>query len=95
MKLAKPDGNHSETENILKQRTNKCKAGQRFTVPPVRFKNTVLRAENLVFFDEILIYLVFIDNAPILHFADTATLFSALTFLDKHGETYGQSVDGT
>lgn len=37
---------------------------------------------------------MFIDNYAILHVVDTATRFSAATFLDKHGENYGQSVDG-
>jgi hypothetical protein len=37
---------------------------------------------------------MFIDRSAILHAVDTATRFSASTFLDKHGYAYGQSVDG-
>jgi hypothetical protein len=37
---------------------------------------------------------MFFDGSAILHVVDTATRFSASTFLDKHDYAYGQSVDG-
>lgn len=37
---------------------------------------------------------MFLDNWFAFHLVDTATRFSAGTYLDKHGETYGRSVEG-
>jgi len=81
-------------KKILEEIAAKCEACQRFTVPPMRFKTSLQTEEELVFGDEISIDLMYIDNCAILHVVDTATRFSAATFLDKHGENYGQSVDG-
>lgn len=35
---------------------------------------------------------MFLDGKAVLHIVDTAIRFSADTFLDVHGETYGQRV---
>ena len=94
LKLAKPDQDHEQTKKILEEIAANCEACQRFTVPPMRFKTSLQTEEELVFGDEISIDLMYIDNCAILHVVDTATRFSAATFLDKHGENYGQSVDG-
>lgn len=58
-------------------------------------QNFSTNGKNLVFGNEISIDFISIDNAESIHVVDTATRLSASTFLDKLGETYGQSVDGT
>lgn len=94
LSFAKPDENHSEIKKVPEDIANKCEASQRFTATPVRFKANLQTEENLVFCEEISIDIIFIDNVAIVHNFDTETPFSASTFLDNHGETYGQSVDG-
>lgn len=94
LKLARPYENHTETRKIIEDICRNCDTCQRFSVPPVRFKVSLPNEDELVFGDEISIDLMFLDNCSVLHVVDTATRFSAATFLDKHGETYGQSVEG-
>lgn len=50
--------------------------------------------DDLVFGEELSIELMFLDGITLLHIVDTATYFSAQTFLDSSGETYGKSVEG-
>lgn len=37
---------------------------------------------------------MFLDGNALFHIADTATPFSATTFLDSNGGTYGKSAEG-
>lgn len=37
---------------------------------------------------------MFLEGKSVLHIVDTATRFSSATFLDAHGKSYGQSVEG-
>jgi hypothetical protein len=50
--------------------------------------------EDIVFGDELSIDLMFIDGQAVLHVVDTATRFSAVTFLDSYNGSFGQSVEG-
>ena len=50
--------------------------------------------EDAKFGDELSMDLMFLNGKAVLHIIDTATRFSAATFLDAHGSSYGQSVDG-
>lgn len=49
---------------------------------------------DLIFGDSISMNLMFLDGKAVLHVVASATRFSAATFLDAHGMTYGHSVDG-
>jgi hypothetical protein len=51
-------------------------------------------ADKLVFGDELSIDLMWIEGDAVLHVVDTATRFSATTYLDTNGADYGQGVDG-
>ncbi len=94
MKLAKPTEINSETRELLQEIADHCDTCQRYSSPPLRFKASIPDESELVFGDELSIDLMFLDSKAVLHIVDTATRFSAATFLDSHGETYGQSVDG-
>ncbi len=94
LKLARPWETDAETKKILEDIAKNCDTCQRFSAPPVRFKVTLPTEESLVFGDELSLDLMWIDGKAVLHIVDTATRFSAATFLDSNGSTYGQSVEG-
>ena len=94
LKLARPWETDDNTKALLEEIAKNCDTCQRFTSPPVRFKASLPTEEDLVFGDELSIDLMFLDGKAVLHIVDTATRFSAATFLDSHGEKYGQSVEG-
>ncbi len=94
LKLARPWETDSETKDILEEIKKNCETCQRFAPPPIRFKVTLPTEDELVFGDELSIDLMWIDGKATLHIIDTATRFSAATFLDSHGENFGQSVEG-
>lgn len=48
-----------------------------------------------VFEDQLSPNLIFIDAKAVLHIIDTATRFAPVTFLEKKGETYGESLEET
>ena len=82
------------TKTILEEISRHCSACQRFSPGPVRFKASIPNENELVFCEEVSIDLMFIEGKAIPHIVDTATRFSAATFLDSEGEKFGQSVDG-
>lgn len=94
LKMARPWETDEGTRRILEEISSRCEACQRFSQAPVRFKVTLPSEENLVFGDELSIDIMFLEGKAVLHIVDTATRFSAATFLDAHGVTYGQSVNG-
>ena len=61
---------------------------------PVRLKVSLPNEHDLKFGGELSIDLMFLDGKAVLHVIDTATRFSSAIFLDAHGATYGQSVEG-
>jgi hypothetical protein len=82
-------------KRILEEIAGSCKTCQFLGPKPLRFQATIPEeADRLIFGDELSLDLTFIDGSAIWHVVDTATRFSASTFLDKHGYAYGQSVDG-
>jgi transposase InsO family protein len=60
----------------------------------IRFKISIPPTEYIAFRDEVYIDLMLINEKDILHIVDTATRFSAATFLDSNLATYGRSVEG-
>lgn len=78
----------------MEEITKNCDNFQRFSTEPLRFEESLSEEPQLVFQDEILLDLPFIDGRAIFYIVDTATHFSAATFLYSHGEIYGQTVEG-
>lgn len=103
LKRARPDETDSKTMEILKDISQKCDPCQRMGPTPIRFRASIPEAE-LVFGDEVSIDLTWINGVAVMHLVDTATRFSAATFvpgpntprIHTLGSTprYGQSVDG-
>lgn len=89
LKKAKVEDLDGETLKTLEEINKACNTCQKFGPKPVRFKAS-LPTEELVFGDELSMDLQWIDGEPILHVINTATKFSAATFL----ETYGLSTEG-
>ena len=94
LKVAKPDEVDSETKKVLDEISKYCEICQRNARPPLRFKVTIPTKDNLKFCEEVSMDLMFLDGKAVLHVIDTATRFSAATFLDSHGQNYGQSTEG-
>ena len=94
LKLARPDETDEETRRILKEIRTSCNACQRYGPKPLRFKTFLPNEDDLKFGDEISMGMMFLDGKAVLHIVDTATRFSAATFLDANGGEYGQSVEG-
>jgi len=94
LKKARPNEADQETRDVLEQISDACNTCQRFGPAPVRFKATLPSEDEIVFGEELSIDLMFIDGKAILHIVDTATRFSAATFLDPPNAEYGQSVNG-
>lgn len=61
---------------------------------PSRIKVSLLTLENLKFGEGLSIRLMFLEGNPVQHIKDTASNFSAATYLDSNAETYGQTVEG-
>jgi hypothetical protein len=94
IKRARPDDLDKDTMAILQNISQSCETCQRLGPRPIRFKVSIPPTDDIVFEDEVSIDLMFINGKAILHIADTATMFSAATFLDSNLATYGQSVEG-
>lgn len=86
LKLARPWKTDEQTEEHVEEIAKNCDTCQRQTTAPVCFKVTLLLEEDLIFGDELSVYLIFLDGNAVLHIIDTTTLFSAATFLDCNGE---------
>lgn len=99
LKRSKVEGLKPDTLDVLKEIVKKCDPCQRIGPTPVRFRASIPEDE-LVFGDELSIDLAWVEGDAFLHVVDTATRFSATTFLDwkPHSDgpekDYGQSVDG-
>lgn len=83
------------TKEILVEIAKKCDICQHFGPPPVRIKVAPSTEEDdLIFCNKELLYLMWLDGRVVLHILDSGTRCNAATFLDSHGQTYGQPVDG-
>lgn len=80
---------NQKSDNDLKKTTRNCNACQKFAKKPFEFRGCLPMAKNLAFRDELLFDIMFFEENAVLHFVDTATRFSAFTFLDKSEATYG------
>lgn len=94
LKLARPWETNAETKRILDEIQNMCNTFQRISHAPIRFKVSLPSIEYLKFGDKLSLDLMLLNERAVLHVVDTATRFSAATFLDSNGESYGQSVEG-
>jgi transposase InsO family protein len=94
LKRARPDDTNQETMQLLQQIASACETCLQLGPKPIRFKVSLPNMEDIVFGDELSIDLMFIDGQAVLHIVDTATRFSAATFLDSHNGSFGQSVKG-
>lgn len=74
--------------------TTQCNTCQIFSIEPICFKVSLPTEESLTFGQKLSMYLMFLDGKAFLHVVDTSTHFSAATFRDAHGDSYGQSVNG-
>jgi hypothetical protein len=94
LKRARPDDTNQETIKLLQQIASACETGQKLGPKPIRLKVSLPNMEDIVLGDELSINLMFIDGQTVLHVIDTATRFSAATFLDSHNGSFGQSGEG-
>lgn len=80
--LVRPDDLPSDTLKILEEnflQTNPC---QRIQPAPTRFRVS-FGAEGCPFNEIIMIYIMYLDEKPVLHVADEGTKFSAAKFLSE------------
>lgn len=93
LNLGRPLETDSQTRQIIK--INNCfNTYQRFTNQPIRFKASLSTEENIVLGGELSMDLMFLDGKAVVHIVNTATRFSAGTYLDSHDANYRQSVEG-
>ena len=90
LKRARPTDLDPQTRSILREISESCDTCQRLGPNPIRFKATLPSVDDIIFGEELSIDLMFIDSEAVLHVVDTATRFSAATFL----KDYGLSVEG-
>jgi hypothetical protein len=93
LKRAKADDLDASTRAVLTDIQNSCSTCQRYSSKPLRLKTTLPSGEELSSGSELPMNLMFINGKTVLHVTDSATRFSAATFLDLHSESYGQSSD--
>jgi transposase InsO family protein len=94
LKRARPNDLDKDTNRLLQNISKSCETCQRLGPKPIQFKVSLPKEEDLIFGEELSIDLMFLGGKAVLHIVDTATRFSAATFLDSHTATYGQSVEG-
>ena len=94
LKRARPWETDAGTKEVLEQISKACDACQRLGPTPLRFKTSLPNEEDLIFGDKVSIDLMWVDGKAVLHVVDTATRFSAATFLDANVMDYGHSVEG-
>jgi hypothetical protein len=81
LKRSKPTEVHEDTRRQLRQIVKACLTCQTFASQPLRF-SVRLPDEKLVFNDELIMDLLWLDGEPALHVVDTATRFGAAVFLE-------------
>lgn len=85
LKLEKQWRVDKRTKEILDDKVRRCAPCQRIRTAPHRFTVPLQEEENLVFGEQQLLDLMFLDGKTALRIAGTAIRFSAVTFLDAHG----------
>lgn len=94
LKLARPWEKHQAVREALDLLSKRCNVCQRFSNAPIRFRVSLPTEKNLLFGEELSMDLMFLHGRDVLHVTDTATHYSAATFLDSAGASYGQFVEG-
>ena len=77
---SRPEATSTETKKILEDLTKRCVPCQKMARGPTRFRVS-LGAEEIQFYERILIDIMYIDGRPVLHMVDEGTHFSAASFL--------------
>lgn len=90
-KIARPWEVDCKTKEVLKDIQKRFLAFEHFYKSPIRLKFTFSTEDNLLFSGNLNIDLIWLNVKAALHIADTATCFSAATFLYSNGATYGKS----
>lgn len=80
-----------ETADIIEKVVGCSQNCQQFRTSLVRYKATISSEDDLKLDDKLSIELRFINGIPIPHVVNTATRFSAATFLGSNGKSYEQS----
>jgi hypothetical protein len=94
-KRAKLEDLDEDGKKILQEISASCKTCQFMGPKPLRVRAVIPEeADKLVLGDELSIDLTWIERNSVLHAVNTATRFSATTYLDTNGADYGQGVDG-
>jgi hypothetical protein len=94
LQRARPYDTSQGNMQVLQQIASACETCQKLGPKSIRFKVSLPNMEDIVFGDELSIDLMFIDGQAVLHVVNSATRFSAATFLDSHNGSFGQSVEG-
>jgi hypothetical protein len=79
LRRARPKVLPPETRLLLEDISRACHACQ--VSIPISFQ--VCNVDNIVFYQEERLDLMYIDGRPVLHVIDTGTTFGAATFLDE------------
>lgn len=77
--LTSPSKVNSKTSSILNDLVKQCRICQHYGPSPIRFIATAPIGKNLVFGDEISVYLMIPIRKAALHVTDTANRFSLLS----------------
>ena len=91
LRMARPYETNQETKHVLDKIKQACDTCQRLGPTPIRFKASIPTEDSVKFGEELSMDLMFLDGKALLHIVDTATRFSAATFLDGD---FDQSVEG-
>lgn len=94
LKLAQPRKTDSGTIKNLEISNRDFDDCKRLSRGPVRLRVSLPSEGGHDFEDELPIEIMFLDGDEVLDIVDTATRFSAATFLDKYNATCSQSVKG-
>lgn len=79
LRRADPVGTSGETKRILEDIGKSCHACQTYATGPITFQ--VRFPDKVVFNNEILIDVMYLDNKPVLHIVDAGTNFMSARFL--------------
>jgi hypothetical protein len=92
---ARRDDLNADARKLLDDIATSCETCQRLGAKPLRFCASIPEdIDKSIFSDDLSIDHFWIRGAAILQVVDIATRFTAATYLDKYGASFGQSVDG-
>lgn len=92
LKLGQQWDTNKPNQKVLEDISERCLVSYKIDEVPIRFKVCVPTEQKLMFGDKLSLNIMLLDDKAVLYVIDIATHFRAATFLDAHGEKYGQSV---